>query len=1119
MAIQYSCKNRQRKSRIRDGVAGLNGIDYLEVSAKSQSTLYVYFIRDLDKEVINSIGVENIRIEGGSRITGIRAIKVGGGRANLNVLRVELDRYGDFSQYTLRVVSGVGDITPPDWLDPILSSVEFSFKVACPRDFDCQTESNCSTKPLPDPEIDYLAKDFSSFRQLMLDRLANVIPEWKERNPSDLGMAIVEVLAYAGDHLSYYQDAVATEAYLDTARRRVSVRRHARLLDYHMHEGCNARTWVVLDADDVSDGYQVREHTPLFTEGTRPVATEVDYTPKSVAEPIYNTDLSNFVLLAEEFIELGEAARVTGGSIGVNRAWVDRTRRSRRKNRARRSYERLNSIEIKDKAKVRGDDSVVFGDLIQVGELAQLVHVAYKSGLDNKGKIGGNEYDNIAFPVVTDFPVFPTIKAGETDVKVESHKKIVLDKGEYADLKVEHNGTVIFKGGTYSFRSVNAAKHAKLIFMADTELRVERKINVEEKVRINSDEDNGGEEYSLEIFFSGRTHSRRYPEIVFGESSHVNANVYAPTTFIKFEKQTHAEGLFYGRKIVVGERSMFKMNEKHSTGDTAVDLRFDIPNLASGMNIFETMYPVNIYKHYNQIEFYTWGDDDCCLPKGATRASLNNEGNRLENLSPGDVLLFEERIGPGGHPADANKEHRHVVRLTNVMATKDPLYDEAEPYFENAEKHTAMRVLDIEWALEDALPFPLCLSSEVSSNKEGEEGFGSVSIGVARGNIVLADEGRTICREPLVPEAAPEDGRRYQPTLSRSNPTFSESYDYQRAKEVPAAGLLEQDPRTCVPHIFLDAGNNETWTPQRDLLNTDRFATEFVMEVESDGRAQLRFGDNVLGKKPTPKLKFSSTYRVGNGSAGNIGLETLSGIILPAKDSDMESHITVCNPMAARGGIEPESIDQVKLYAPQAFRTQKRAVTPEDYAQMAEGHSEVQKAVASQRWTGSWHTVFITIDRVGGRDVDADFEKEIRDYLEPFRMMGHELEVEAPRPVSLDIAFRVCVQREFLKSKVKESLLELFSSGELSDGSKGLLHPDNFTFGQSVYLSRFISEAMQVAGVTWVDPLRFKRLGDADTDIKTVEELQMGRLEIARLDNDPNAPENGRIEFVMEGGL
>src|SRR2546430_1362125 len=62
----------------------------------------------------------------------------------------------------------------------------------------------------------------------------------------DLGVTLVEALAYVADHLSYYQDAVGTEAHLGTARRRVSVRRHARLVDYHLHQGCNARVWVAL---------------------------------------------------------------------------------------------------------------------------------------------------------------------------------------------------------------------------------------------------------------------------------------------------------------------------------------------------------------------------------------------------------------------------------------------------------------------------------------------------------------------------------------------------------------------------------------------------------------------------------------------------------------------------------------------------------------------------------------------------------------------------------------------------------------------------------------------------------------------------------------------------------
>ena len=99
----------------------------------------------------------------------------------------------------------------------------------------------------------YLAKDFESFRRLLLERLTEQSPSWQSRHPADPLMTVVEVLAYAGDQLSYYQDAAATEAYLGTARLRSSVRRHARLLGYRMSPGCGARVWlqVVPDVDRV----------------------------------------------------------------------------------------------------------------------------------------------------------------------------------------------------------------------------------------------------------------------------------------------------------------------------------------------------------------------------------------------------------------------------------------------------------------------------------------------------------------------------------------------------------------------------------------------------------------------------------------------------------------------------------------------------------------------------------------------------------------------------------------------------------------------------------------------------------------------------------------------------
>jgi len=288
--------------------------------------------------------------------------------------------------------------------------------------------------------------------------------------------------------------------------------------------------------------------------------------------------------------------------------------------------------------------------------------------------------------------------------------------------------------------------------------------------------------------------------------------------------------------------------------------------------------------------------------------------------------------------------------------------------------------------------------------------------------------------------------------------------------------------------------------------------------MEDEGTACLRFGDGILGQRPRAGSKMKAVYRVGNGRAGNVGAEAIAHLVTTGDGIGK-----VRNPLPARGGTDEESIDQVRLLAPAAFRTQERAVTAEDYAAVAERHPEVQKAMATLRWTGSWHTMFITVDRKGGGRVDEAFETELHRFVNRFRLAGHDLEIEPPLFVPLEIIMTVCVEPEYFRDRVKQALLEIFSRADLPGGERGFFHPDNFTFGQPVYLSRVISAAMEVPGVKWVDlsgtANRFRRWGKLSAG--EVEEglIRMGRLEIAMLDNNPSAPENGKIEFFMEGGI
>lgn len=161
--------------------------------------------------------------------------------------------------------------------------------------------------------------------------------------------------------------------------------------------------------------------------------------------------------------------------------------------------------------------------------------------------------------------------------------------------------------------------------------------------------------------------------------------------------------------------------------------------------------------------------------------------------------------------------------------------------------------------------------------------------------------------------------------------------------------------------------------------------------------------------------------------------------------------------------------------------------------------------------------MFVTVDRRAGQPVDAGFEAKLRAFLERFRLAGHDVEIESPRFVSLDIALGICTQPGYFPADVKQELAKAFGSRVSAGGGRGLFHPDNFTFGDAVYLSRIVARAVEVPGVARVLPLRFQRWGNVPADELEKGAIPMGRLEIARLDSDPNAPENGRIEFEMLG--
>ena len=130
-----------------------------------------------------------------------------------------------------------------------------------------------------------------------------------------------------------------------------------------------------------------------------------------------------------------------------------------------------------------------------------------------------------------------------------------------------------------------------------------------------------------------------------------------------------------------------------------------------------------------------------------------------------------------------------------------------------------------------------------------------------------------------------------------------------------------------------DAGRHRSVGRRSPTCSTARRRPHFVAEVDDDGRAILRFGDGEYGARLSDAVSLRAVYRVGNGRAGNVGAEAIAHAapLLAAPWI-----VRLRNPLAASGGADPETIEEVRQLAPQAFHAELfRAVTEADWAEAA----------------------------------------------------------------------------------------------------------------------------------------------------------------------------------------
>lgn len=273
---------------------GLNGMELVLVTLPSptEALLEVHFFNN--RELANIVNVRDFLISGGHRVlagpaTGqVQVSAIAHPSPTSNILLLTVTPIGDYSTYTL-------SLNFPN-IDLLFNELRFKFRPGC---FSTECAPKQTFKPAPqDPAIDYLAKDYDSFRHTMIAAMMQRVPGWRPTSEADLDQVLLELFSVAADELSDYQDRVMNEAYLPTARKRVSLARHARLMDYHIHQGNQASTWVAVQVADgeifvMPKGFLVWTGEDVNYPSAAVFMTQQETPPLFSVDTAFETDLNS----------------------------------------------------------------------------------------------------------------------------------------------------------------------------------------------------------------------------------------------------------------------------------------------------------------------------------------------------------------------------------------------------------------------------------------------------------------------------------------------------------------------------------------------------------------------------------------------------------------------------------------------------------------------------------------------------------------------------------------------------------------------------------------------------------------------------------------------------------
>jgi predicted phage baseplate assembly protein len=317
-------------------------------------------------------------------------------------------------------------------------------------------------------------------------------------------------------------------------------------------------------------------------------------------------------------------------------------------------------------------------------------------------------------------------------------------------------------------------------------------------------------------------------------------------------------------------------------------------------------------------------------------------------------------------------------------------------------------------------------------------------------------------------------------------------------------------------------GEWRDWKLAQDLAFQGPADRIFLVDRE---KGVIHFGDGLTGRLPVTPQEVEVRYQAGGGRIGNLGANL-------SWEGRMDDTLTATNVVQADGGAESETMEAARQRVASTIKHRYRAVTREDYEEIARGLTDVRTGVTPGVAIKRAHaalgfhpghpcslvpgavTVFIVPDaprEKPGEDMDEDFVESafvaaptpdpgaldaVRARLERARLVTAEVFVLPPRYVKTSL--RVTVESDSpepikLREQITERLQEFLDP--LIGGDDRLGWPFGEPLRPSVLL-REAQRAMDDAGEAVAVAIK---LVDNDAPEEDCEEVRIGENDLIEL--------------------